>query len=615
MLINKLTSLFDEVSWNTDSAFRSSIYKIDATFVSRGSLSGSDTKDYFEITPSIGDYQLVVTTEGLNINSVFNSSITVKITNSFGEVLLSEDLLGPDIFTDSITFHSNTAATPYYVEISSFVSVNYRATLNVIAPTNSAPIVSNPIPDQSSLEDSPWTFQFASNTFFDANGDALFYAASQSNGGALPSWLTFNGATRTFSGTPPPNTNGFIDLTIFATDGIASTTDTFRLTVQAVNDAPVAITDNIGAFRNIPIAISVLLNDADVDNDSIAVTVASNPAHGAAVANPNGTITYTPSNGYVGLDSFAYSVSDGHGGTATATVNVQVTTIPDGAGLRLVAANAFAASLGGNGTVIGTNAFQDITVPNLPASLSFDGSFSRGGDVVRLPGNAASYSIMTSGSFAVLTDGDTRVSIPIGTAGMAIVFADGPRTLLYDVSLGSPRLGNESFGSTSLSVTAPPDGSTIPTGVDSDASGRLIFVTANDATFGGKATVLGTNGAEHITLTGGAISLDGSFSRGGDVLTLGGSPSSYSAYISGSFLVLNSSVSSATIPIGTAGMLLDFPGADDRMLRFDVQSGSVKIGTQTITSTSLGAAETLDGLQSSAAVSSHLVGLDHFAFG
>jgi hypothetical protein len=82
------------------------------------------------------------------------------------------------------------------------VSDTFRLT---ITPVNDAPVVVNAIADQSQPEDQPWTFQVPANAFSDADGDALTYSASLGDGSALPSWLTFNAATRTFSGTPPLN--------------------------------------------------------------------------------------------------------------------------------------------------------------------------------------------------------------------------------------------------------------------------------------------------------------------------------------------------------------------------------------------------------------------------
>ena len=51
------------------------------------------------------------------------------------------------------------------------------------------------------------------------------------------------------------------------------------------------------------------------------------PAHGTVTINAGGTVTYSPAANYNGPDSFSYTVSDGHGGTATAAVSVTVTNV------------------------------------------------------------------------------------------------------------------------------------------------------------------------------------------------------------------------------------------------------------------------------------------------
>ena len=70
-------------------------------------------------------------------------------------------------------------------------------------------------------------------------------------------------------------------------------------------------------------AFAVLGNDRDPDGDALAIASVGVPAHGTAVA--SGTqVLYTPAPGYVGPDQFSYTVSDGRGGTSTATVAVAV---------------------------------------------------------------------------------------------------------------------------------------------------------------------------------------------------------------------------------------------------------------------------------------------------
>ena len=76
-----------------------------------------------------------------------------------------------------------------------------------------------PVADQTVAEDASWTFQVPAGAFTDVDNASLTYKATLASGAALPSWLSFDAATRTFSGTPPQNYNGTIDLTVTASDG------------------------------------------------------------------------------------------------------------------------------------------------------------------------------------------------------------------------------------------------------------------------------------------------------------------------------------------------------------------------------------------------------------
>ena len=73
--------------------------------------------------------------------------------------------------------------------------------------------------------------------------------------------------------------------------------------------------------------VNVLANDSDPDGDVLAVSSVTAPANGTAAVVGN-AVRYTPAAGYNGSDSFSYTVSDGHGGTATANVDVTVTPPP-----------------------------------------------------------------------------------------------------------------------------------------------------------------------------------------------------------------------------------------------------------------------------------------------
>ena len=109
-----------------------------------------------------------------------------------------------------------------------------------IQNVNDAPTVANPFADQTVLEGAPFSIQVPGNTFADEDaGDVLSYSATLADGSALPTWLSFNGTTRTFTGTPDDAQVGSLDLRVTATDtGNLSVSDVLTLTVTNVNEAP-----------------------------------------------------------------------------------------------------------------------------------------------------------------------------------------------------------------------------------------------------------------------------------------------------------------------------------------------------------------------------------------
>jgi VCBS repeat-containing protein len=94
---------------------------------------------------------------------------------------------------------------------------------------------------------------------------------------------------------------------------------------NVTNTAPVANDDTATTAEGQAVDINVLTNDTDPDNHSLNVSSVTQGTHGSVTINENGTLTYAPDTDYYGLDSFAYTVSDGNGGVDTATVNLTVT--------------------------------------------------------------------------------------------------------------------------------------------------------------------------------------------------------------------------------------------------------------------------------------------------
>jgi Ca2+-binding RTX toxin-like protein len=230
----------------------------------------------------------------------------------------------------------------YNIEITAIdifgLTVTDQLTLTISGSgANTAPILDNPISDAIAAEDSALSIVIPANTFSDGDvGDSISYTAELSNGESLPEWLDFDPATQTFTGTPPNNSNGSIDIEVVATDtGGLSASDTFTLNIADTNFAPVL--DNLiadamgteGQVLNVTIAPEVF-SDPDLgDTLTLSAQLAGGGALPAwltfdsAMAAFSGTppvgsagildieVTATDSGGLSVSDEFAIDISDG----------------------------------------------------------------------------------------------------------------------------------------------------------------------------------------------------------------------------------------------------------------------------------------------------------------
>ncbi len=149
-----------------------------------------------------------------------------------------------------------------------------------------------------------------------------------------------NNGDTCFTYSPSLNFHGIDSVKVFLCDnGSPQTCDSVvvLINILPVNDAPVAINDSASTPENTQVILFPLLNDSDpIDNSSLdpgSVTVVTNPANGSFVVNANGTISYTPNNGYTGMDSLEYRVCDTGvplpGACATAWIFITVDPVND----------------------------------------------------------------------------------------------------------------------------------------------------------------------------------------------------------------------------------------------------------------------------------------------
>ncbi|WP_347250360.1 retention module-containing protein, partial [Zoogloea sp.] len=100
-------------------------------------------------------------------------------------------------------------------------------------------------------------------------------------------------------------------------------------TTQTTNTPPLAADDNVTGTEDQPLVVDVLANDSDANNDVLTV-ISATAVNGQVTINPDGSLRYVPNPDFNGPDTVTYTISDGKGGTSTATVTINVAAVNDG---------------------------------------------------------------------------------------------------------------------------------------------------------------------------------------------------------------------------------------------------------------------------------------------
>ncbi|KHS77414.1 putative Ig domain-containing protein, partial [Pectobacterium carotovorum] len=217
---------------------------------------------------------------------------------------------------------------------SASVSTTFGLTVTNV---NDAPVVSGTIPAQNIAQGGSLNITIPAGTFTDPDGDTLTLRATLADGSALPSWLTFNAATGTFSGTPGNGDVGNLSIRVTATDGSnASVSTTFGLTVTNVNDAPVVATPippqsvaQGGGFNfTVP---DGTFSDPDGDTLTLSATLANgSPLPSWLRFDPAiGTFSGTPGNADVGTLVIRVTATDGSNTSISTSFGLTVTNAND----------------------------------------------------------------------------------------------------------------------------------------------------------------------------------------------------------------------------------------------------------------------------------------------
>ncbi|MDH5328175.1 MAG: putative Ig domain-containing protein [Gammaproteobacteria bacterium] len=182
--------------------------------------------------------QIIGDTVPFTQNTTYHLSITVQ----GNRIRLSID--GTEIFNvvDNTPIAAGSVALYTFANTPTVFS---GLRVSEILTANVAPYVNRAIDPQSALVDQPFNLTLAADTFADPNaGDSLTYSAQLADGKPLPTWLSFDANTLTFSGTPTAAVAQDNRIQITATDsgGLSATAD-LQLTVQTGASGSLLLSD------------------------------------------------------------------------------------------------------------------------------------------------------------------------------------------------------------------------------------------------------------------------------------------------------------------------------------------------------------------------------------
>ena len=265
-------------------------------------------------TPEDNLLNVVVTGSDIDSANLVFAILTAPVNGTLGTInpnsgavtyLPSTNYVGPDMFTFTVSDGSLLSTGT--------VSIT-------VGGVNDNPLI---VPDIATVnEDSVNNIISVLVNDFDIDGDPIsLVSVNTTNGTAV-----IVGTNVVY--TPSANFNGTNVMTYCATDGDMTNCATITVTVLPINDAPVAINQNVSTpedtLRN------VVVSGSDIDSAILTYAILTGPANGSlgVLNTSSGAVAYTPSANYNGADSFTFTVSDGSL-LSTGTVSITVSPVND----------------------------------------------------------------------------------------------------------------------------------------------------------------------------------------------------------------------------------------------------------------------------------------------
>ena len=352
-----------EITWQTDELDGPGTYEVvgNATTGTEGDDDFFTTSETFMIdVAEVDTAPVLAVVPDREINSEETSEFSVSATDvdiPVNDLTYTATLSNGDPLPGFLVFNPTTqtfTANPVdadegvyeiTVTVTDSTALSDSDTFTLTVNGNDAPVLNAAIPNQTATEDQAFSFD-VSSFFSDPDNDTLTYSFTTSDGEPLPSWLSFNAATGTFSGTPTNRDIQDVTVTVTATDpGNLSASDTFTINVVDVNGFAPDIVDEVFVIpttaANGSAVGTVSAGDADPTSTLTYSIVSGNGNGNYTIDSATGAITVADNTnlGTTNPDVIGVQVSDGMS-TDTAEITIFITDSAGSAGYTLSAVDS-----------------------------------------------------------------------------------------------------------------------------------------------------------------------------------------------------------------------------------------------------------------------------------
>ena len=372
-----------------------------------------------------GDVMVAISSDNPDVTVAPTTPLTFTAANwDTAQMVTVSAAQDPDQADEAATLILDPDGNDYDLVISTVLTVT--VTDDDGTAVNNAPTVATMIPDQTATSGRALDYTFPADTFTDADGDTLTYTATLADDSALPSWLSFAPATRTFSGTPTAVET--VSVKVTASDGNGgSVSDTFDIVVSAPLPAIIVEADRAKATGKVDFITYTLTREGDTAAALTVTLTFEGPAGNDWGLDPAGSamrqVTFGAGQATVtqiiklalGFGNIGFNQSTTEGGTLTARLGAVTgydTSDTDEVVVVVVAGPAWVIQLsetayrftedGGAQTIVVEATAGSAEMP--PPSVSTSNTSAVTSALLTVTGTALAETTMITGDYVSLTE-------------------------------------------------------------------------------------------------------------------------------------------------------------------------------------------------------------------